>query len=32
MINGDGIINLKYHLVGIKGQVKACKKISPGVK
>ncbi|KAJ6920339.1 hypothetical protein NC651_014054 [Populus alba x Populus x berolinensis] len=32
MINCGGITRLKYHLVGIKDQVKACKKVSLGVK
>ncbi|KAJ6881484.1 hypothetical protein NC651_028160 [Populus alba x Populus x berolinensis] len=31
-INGSGITCQKYHLAGIKGQVKACKKVHPNVK
>ena len=31
-INGGGITCLKYHLVGIKSQVEACKKVPPDVK
>ncbi|KAJ6957759.1 hypothetical protein NC653_039657 [Populus alba x Populus x berolinensis] len=31
-INGGGITRLKYHLVGIKNQVEACKKVPLDVK
>ena len=31
-IRGEGIIRLKYHLVGIPGDVEACKKVSKDAK
>ncbi|KAG6757044.1 hypothetical protein POTOM_037345 [Populus tomentosa] len=31
-INDGGITRLKCHLTGIKGEVKACKKVPPEVK
>ena len=32
MIRGGGITKLKYHLVGIPDDVKACKKVSEDIK
>jgi hypothetical protein len=32
MIISSGITRLKYPIVGIKGQIKACKKVPSGVK
>ena len=32
MIRGEGSTRLKYHLVGISGDVEACKKVSEDAK
>ena len=32
LIKGGGITRLKYHLVGIRGQVEPCKKVSSDIR